>query len=335
MNAVTRTLLACSSLAAAILVGSPTFARTPTPTATLTVTVTPFPTPCPSATPTVSPEQLSEFSGEVWIDAPYYPRAAVTARIDGNVCSVPAYIPPSTCGGPPPVTPPSDPGPHTTSFALSVLSTSAKLGCGYEGAPVAFFIGDTQANQTAVWHAGTSQNVNLNIGPPFAFFQGEFTLTFHPDEPIGVRGPAGMVALIGHNVCGRATRGLWKGRDPQGREFFPYSVIVYSNEQRPGCGVEGDQVILNLVWRGGEGDVSSGKTVAVAREKGVWHAWNGTPPEINLTMDPVGIQLASVGDGASRDRGASAWAELSVGLSAFGLVGIAIAAAMRRKAATR
>jgi hypothetical protein len=340
MKAIAVASVVSLTLVVSLALGESALARTPTPTATPAATDTPLPTPCPSATPTVAPEQLAQFFGEVWLYVPGpYPPGAVTARIDGTACSVPAYIPPVSCGQPPPVTPPSDPGPITGKYAISVLSASERPGCGYEGAQVDFYVGDTRATATATWHAGESQQVNVTTLPPFAFFHGQFTLTFQPSPEIGVDGPAGMIALVGNKPCGRALRGIWLPRDPRSGGVYDYWAQVYSDEWQDGCGIDGDKVAFELIWNtSGTGDVSNGDVVGVAREKGVWHAWGdgNTGIELNLTFDPPNaIALASVGDGASRDSDAGAWAELALGLSVLGLFGIAAAAAIRRIATTR
>ena len=343
MKSLVRTSAVLLPLVVALVLGgaararSPDAIRTPTSTPTATPTAKPTPTPTPwLPLPPLPPEEVAKFSGEVWLEtvSGRWPlEGHVTARVADAVCGD-ETVGASPCPDQPCVVPPSDPPPHIRKFQMDVVSAALKPGCGYEGAPVTFFLGDKQAIRTAMWHAGTSQEVNLTAGPPFAFFQGEFTLAFQTAEPIGVSYPAGMIALIGDNVCGQATRGIWRGRDPQGRDVYWYSVLVYSDEQQQGCGVEGDEVAFDLIWHGGPGSMNVGRTVAVAREKGVWHAWDGTPPEFNLTMYPVGVQLANVGDGGSRDGGAAAWADLSLGVSALGLLGIVAAAVLRKGSTT-
>jgi hypothetical protein len=199
------------------------------------------------------------------------------------------------------------------------VPAEAKPGCGYEGAPVTFYVGTMQATATAVWHAGASQEVNLTAGPAFAFFRGELTFQSGIDESIGVSAPVGMYAFIGDNVCGGETRGVWKR--------FPYYVVVYSDEQQAGCGTEGARVTFTLRDR-------QGNIIGVAREKGVWHAWGveNVGQELDLTMDPVGgITIVNVGDGSSQGSG-TLWRELSLVLAAVGLGGFAAGAALRKRA---
>ncbi len=335
MKVLVRASMTLPVLVAALALGGAAHARSPspTPTSTPTDTVTPSPTwtPWPTATPTLPPETVAKFSGEVWLDdfGRYDHAGWVTARIGDSVCGV------AVCAtGPGPcLRIPIDPAPLVRAYNLDVVPANEKPGCGYEGAPITFFVGDTQAKQTAIWHAGASQELNLSTGPPIAVFRGEFTLAFEPSEPIGVDMPAGMIAYVGNNACGQAINGIWRGRDPQGRVFYWYSVLVRSNEQQQGCGVEGDEVVFTLIWNGKPGNVNVGKTVAVAGEKGVWQAWDGTPPELNLTMYPVGTQLANVGDGPTRS-GEVPWTYLAFGLSVAGALGIAAAVALRRRAST-
>ena len=320
MRMFTLVSLVAVGLGWALLVREPAYARTrmPTPTATPTVASTPTPTPWPTPTPTLPPERVAKFSGEVWLDAfgGYRKGGRVTAKIGDTVCG---EEPPS-CAAPPCILVPADPPPHTRDYHLDVVPAEAKPGCGYEGALVTFFVGGKQASQTAVWHAGTSQEVNLTTGPPFAFFRGELTFQSGIDESIGVSAPVGMYAFIGDNVCGGETRGVWKR--------FPYYVVVYSDEQQAGCGTEGARVTFKLRDR-------QGNIIAVAREKGVWHAWGdgNVGQELDLTMVPVGgITMGNVGTGGSRQNGTTLWAEMSLVLAAVGLGGFAAGAALRRRA---
>ena len=318
MRAVSRILLLGVSVVVALAVTSVN-AQTPTPTATVT--------PSPSPTPTVAPAQLAKFSGNVWL-VPFDSRI-VTAKIGDVVCA-------SSCPGEHCLQFPIDPAPVMVPYDLDVVPQEVKPGCGYEGATVTFFVGDKQADQTAVWHAGTSQQVNLSAGPPVAFFEGQLTLSFLPSQPIGVSHPAGMIALIGDTVCGEEVNGIWRERDPQGRDYYRYAVVVYSNEQRPGCGVEGSQVVLKLVWNPLEGNANNGEIVAVAKERATWHAWGqgNTGQELNLTMDPVTkIQVGNVGEGPSRSE--VPWVNWVVVLAVAGLLGVSMTATLRRRIWTR
>ena len=302
-------------------------ARTPTPTATRTATAsatapptaTPQPTPCPPDTPTADPAQVAQFSGEVWLYVPGpYPPGGVTAKIGDTVCSIPAYVPP-TCGQPLSVSPPSDPGPITGSYAIDVLPASVKPNCGYEGAQVMFFVGDARATNTATWHAGRSQEVDLATLPAFAFFQGHFG--FPGQAPTVTTEQVHMYAFVNGNLCGREARGLWGG------ESF-YYVTVYSAEQQSGCGAEGVDVTFELA------DLQD-NILGVAREKGVWHAWGegNVGQNLDLTMDPPSaIQLASLGDGSSQRDESLPWPALAAVLGLGGVLTIAGSIAIRRRA---
>ena len=225
---------------------------------------------------------------------------------------------------------PVDPAPVAKSYHIDVLAAEQKPGCGYEGALVTFFVGDIRASQTGLWHAGNIQEVNLTAGPPFAVFQGAFTLAFDPSEPIGIDRPAGMLAYIGGQECGQAIYGIWRLRDREGHVAYRYSVLVRSSEQQAGCGVEGSEVVFKVVWRGQEGYVNVGRVVAVAREKGIWHAWDGTPPDLNLTMVPPEVTVVSVGDAPSQGTDGR-WAAVSMLAAAVGLAVIAAGVALRRR----
>jgi hypothetical protein len=216
-------------------------------------------------------------------------------------------------------------------YGLDVLPAEVRPGCGQEGSPVTFFVGDKQAKQTAVWHAGTSQEVNL-FDIPFAEFHGDITLPPGLDPSLFQYGPLGMYAYVNGNLCGEVgPGGIWRD--------FPYEEVVKSAEEQPGCGVEGAEVTFKLHDREGPMLGVARNIIGVAREKGVWHAWGdgNVGQELNLTIDPVstaGIHLANVGDGGSQHGDAALGIELSLGLSALGLLGIATAAVLRRRVAT-
>jgi hypothetical protein len=89
---------------------------------------------------------------------------------------------------------------------------------------------------------------------------------------------------------------------------------VYSAEQQAGCGVEGSQVTFKLLD-------PQGNVIAVDRETGTWHAWDGVsyPQQVDLTFGPAGgITMPGTGD---KPGGASPWLPLSVGLALVGLAG--------------
>jgi hypothetical protein len=314
MKTIVAVTVTLSLIVTALLAASVAFARTPTPTATPTATPWPSPTLGPTTTPTLPPGQVARFSGQVWEDAfgGYWSAGDVTAKIGDIVCGREARYCEPPCVSHFPV----DPPPVTLTYQMDVFPAELKQGCGYEGAPVTFFVGDSQAKQTAVWHAGTSQEVNLSMDPPAAYFYGNAMIPAAISLPVGYHYPE-VNAYVNGNLCGRDTGFVWSELD--------YDVIVKSAEEQPGCGVEGAPITFKL--RDDRENI-----IGVAREKGVWHAWGegNTGQELNLTMDPAGIALANVGDGSSGDRDTKPWIALPLSLAALGLLGIATAAVLQR-----
>jgi len=270
---------------------SSTIAVAETPTPTQTSTATPSPTP--------SPQQTSVFQGQARLDAHTYP-GPLTAKIGDVQCGEREPVAVSGGGG-------------ASLYRVSVISDEIKPGCGYEGAPVTFFLGDQQAHQTGIWHAGSFQLLSLAAGYPFAEFSGTLSTNGQLLSEI-------LVPYMGDKPCGYGTS-TWVGTGPH----YSYSAIAYSNEQEPGCGVEGAEVTFKLLD-------TQGNVIAVAQEKGVWHSWGGTgsPQNANLTMVPVGgITLGNVGSGPGTGTDKASWVGLA--LFAFGLSGIAVGAALRRR----
>jgi len=208
-------------------------------------------------------------------------------------------------GTPPYITPPGGGGPV---FSISVPSEEVLPGCGYEGTVVTFLVGDLRAPQTAVWHAGAFQGLELTIGPRFANF---ITITGAEVEK-ALRAGGKLVPYVGGKACG-------------------YGGVVYSNEQAPGCGVEGSQITFKLLD-------AEGNVVAVANQTAAWYAWDGNydhAPRLNLTFTPAGgIKMPGTGTGDVSPGEASVWGWLTLLLA---LVGLASAAglALRRRAMTR
>lgn len=263
--------------------------------------VTPTATPTPAATPTPSPQQTATFQGSAWLNA-HTSLGPIVGKIGGVACSEP-----SVAG--------FGPDSNVPRYTLHVVSGDVTAGCGREGAVVNFVVEGQSASQTAVWHAGSSQSLNLIAGPVFARFGGGLSIN---------RTSSGesVVPFIGNQACGYdMTDGILGS-------VSLYDVVVYSAEQQAGCGVEGAQVTFKLL------DPQS-NVIAVAKEKGLWHAWDGVsdPQLLNLTMVPVGagITVGNVGTGGSQGSGASVWASLSLVLASVGLGGIATGAALRRR----
>jgi hypothetical protein len=166
---------------------------------------------------------------------------------------------------------------------------------------VTFFVDGQQAARTAVWRSGgggdPSRILNIIVGHPFARFI--------------VVLDGRVVPYIGEKLCGN-------------------SEVVYSNEQEPGCGVEGSQITFKLLD-------AQGNVVAVANERAIWHAWDGVsdPQRLALTFGPAGgITLPGTGTGHGPERAAALWGPLALALTSLGLAG-GIALAFRRRAITR
>jgi hypothetical protein len=210
----------------------------------------------------------------------------------------------------------------TLRYRLDVVSNEIKPGCGREGSVVTFLVGDRQAFQTAIWHAGSNTILDLVAGAPFALNSGEAQWKC----PL----PGRLVPFVGGVACGYDNpQDALTGPCPSGA-VGSYSVAVYSAEQQAGCGVEGVEVAFKVLD-------AQGNVIAVAKEKGVWHVWDGTGggQTLDLTLVPVdrtGIKLGNVGTGGSQASGTADWRDVSLVLGAIGLGGIAAGAALRRRA---
>jgi len=298
MRMFTLASLVAVGLGLALVVRGPAYARTPAPTAAPTLTST------PTTTPTPPPELVARFNGAAWVDARPSPDD-ITAKIGDVVCGTAKQR--LMADAP-------------NHFDLAVVSDALKSGCGREGATITFFVGDRRA-QTAVWHAGTDTDVDLIAGPPFAYVGGRVTWNC----PLNAR----LLPFVGDLACGY----------PDPVEYLPppcsdntvgYSVVVYSQEQKPGCGTEGVEITFKLVD-------FSGSVIAIAAEKGAWYAWGGTNEvqRLDLTMVPVGgagITVGSVGTGDGPERATAPWGPLALALASLGLTGGIAALAFRRRA---
>jgi hypothetical protein len=103
--------------------------------------------------------------------------------------------------------------------------------------------------------------------------------------------------------------------------------VAYSAEQQAGCGVEGSQVTFKLLD-------AQGNVVAVANEKGTWHAWDGVSElqQLNLTFGPRGV-ITMPGTGTG--DGTNAWRTVAIGLASLGMAGAGLGLALRKRAMTR
>jgi hypothetical protein len=191
------------------------------------------------------------------------------------------------------------PGTSGLFFSLFVPSEEVLPGCGREGAVVTFFVDGRQAPQTAIWHSGIMYHViDAIVGHPFAHF-----VVFFDGR---------VVPYIGDKPCGN-------------------SEVVYSNEQEPGCGVEGSQITFKLLD-------AQGNVIAVANETATWHAWDGIsePQTLRLTFGPAGgITMPGTGMGGGPAQAAAPWGPLALALASLGLAGGIAALAVRRRAMTR
>ena len=292
-------------------------ARTPTPTATMSPL--PSPTPSPTATPTIPPDQIAVFRAHTWVDA-HLVGAPIVAKIGDTDCgqSVPVAIvcDPISCG------PVQD---------VPVVSNQVKPGCGFDGAKISFLVAGKPALPTVTWHAGRGPFLELVAGYPFASFGGTFSwpgqlpwLDRNDSETASV-----LIPYIGDKACGYndILTGEW-GTTGWIRNAYHYSLIAYSNEQRVGCGYEGAPITFKLVD-------AQGNILATAGQKGVWHAWDGTPAtfeSLNLTLvTPSGIRVGSVGTGDSRESGGTRAGVVALGLALAGLATLATGATLRKR----
>ncbi len=283
-------------LGLALVVREPAYARTRTPTPTATPTVT--------STPTPVPPRPAAFHVKPWVNGRDDTARNVTAKIGGTLCATGQPSFPTGVGARP-------------LFQLTVPAEEVLPGCGREGAVVTFFVNGQQAPQTAIWHSGISQHFSVIIGPPFARFSGVAYTNMR-------LGNEAIVPYVGDESCGDKAPSHWIGIGP----YYSYGAVVYSNEQQAGCGSEGAQVIFKLLD-------AQGNVIAVANEKGTWHAWDGVSDlqHLDLTFGPAGgITVGGVGTGGSQGSGAALWRELSLVLAAMGLGGIAAGFAVQRRA---
>ena len=279
------------------------YARTRTPTPT------PTPTSTPPATATPVPPQPAVFHLIPWVNGRDDTARNVTANIGETLCATGDAVFPT--GSRP-----------RAVFQLRVPSEEAVPGCGREGAVVTFFVDGRQAPQTAVWHSGISQSLNVIIGPPFARFTGVVYTNLR-------LGNETVVPYVGDESCGDKAPSYWIGIGP----YYDYGAIVYSREQQAGCGVEGSQITFKLLD-------AQGNVVAIARETGIWHAWDGesyaTAQRLNLTFEPAGfVTMPSTGTGDGPEQATAPWGPLALALASLGLTGGIAALALRRRAMTR
>jgi len=265
-------------------------------------TPTPTLTPVSVSTATPVPPQPAVFHIIPWVNGQDDTALNVTANIGETLCATGDPVFPT--------------GSSRPVFQLRVPSEEVLPGCGREGAVVTFFVDGRQAPQTAIWHSAVSQSLGLIIGAPFARFSGGVGPDrFHHQV---------ILSYVGNVSCG------------DGRTNDPgdgYGAVAYSAEQQAGCGVEGSQVTFKLLD-------AQGNVIAVARETGTWHAWDGesyaTAQQVNLTFGPAGgVAMPGTGTGGGPQRAAAPWGPLALALASLGLAGGIAALALRRRGVTR
>jgi len=260
---------------------------------------TPTPAAMPVATATPVPPEPAIFDIFPWVNGQETAHD-VTAKIGETTCAT----------GVPGI------GTVRLHFPLSVPSEEVVPGCGREGAVVTFFVDGRQAAQTAIWHSsGMSQILWVIVGPPFARFSGGV-------GPGRLSPRQVILPYVGNVSCGHGGAG-----DPGDL----YEAVVYSAEQQAGCGVEGSQVTFKLLD-------AQGNVIAVANEKGTWHAWDGVsdPQRLNLTFGPPGgVTMPNTGTGDGPERATAPWGPLALALASLGLTGGIAALAFRRRAMPR
>lgn len=296
-------------LSASLAGGAVAYARTPTRTAT------PTPSPTPTATPTINPASLgsrpAEFIVWLWVDG-HRSSEPIVPKVGDVVCG--------EDGGPVSVTESGD------EQQLVYVETAPKVpGCATEGSTITFFVDGRQANQTWRYHREPNVWVRflvLTVGPSFARVGGYFSW---PDQlPILNGSEDDSKSVLIPYIDGRACGYDWVLAPEGGHR---YVVVVYSSEQRAGCGYEGAPITFRLV--DGQGNV-----LATAEEKGVWHAWDGTDAtaeQLNLTLvTPRGIRIGSMGTGGSDAR--STPSDAVLGLALAGVAALATGVVLRRRA---
>lgn len=251
--------------------------------------------------------------------------------MDGWVSGAPvtAKIGDVDCGRPFMLAIVCDPGPCGPMYALDVVSSQIKPGCGYEGATIQFYVGGQPA-QTAAWHGGSDQGMRLIAGPPFALNAGGFTWNGDLPRVSVATSPEQTGALVPHVgdvACGYAYVLRWAAWLDTPIKSYEYGVVVFSDQQQAGCGYEGAPITYKLLD-------PNGNVIAVAREKGVWHAWGGrsSSQELYLTMVPGDIKIGSVGTGDSQS-GDGVPRGLVLGLALVSVTTLATGMRLRKRVA--
>ncbi len=257
------------------------------------------PTPGPTTTPVPLPVAL--FGGTAWLNG-QNSNGPIVAKIGQQVCGTAVVY-----------TIPDD----GISYRVEVASDQAIAGCGTPGATVTFFVAGQEAQETAVWQPGESENLTLIAGPSFSSFTGLLTINRRLTSEK-------LEAFAGNIACGEWNH--WIGVGPQ----YSYAVNVLSNQQA-GCGTEGASISFKMLD-------AQRNVIATANEVGVWHAANGisNPQQLNLTFTSVGgggVFIPNVGSGGV-SGGTAGLTGLALLLGSLGVIATAFGLALRRHATT-
>lgn len=188
--------------------------------ATPVLRATPFPTSPPL--PTASSDSETMILGaSLWVDA----RPAtgeVLAFINGQECGKgQASF--------------ADQGSPFTTFGIAIASDADKPGCGVPGAVITMTVNGRELNGPLVWMPGFQAMDALAAGPPFARYYGRIRADF------GSLPRMRVVPYVGDAVCGEQLTSSRLALDESS-----YTVVVDSEDSRPGCGRPGAVVVFKL-----------------------------------------------------------------------------------------
>ncbi len=287
-------VLLCLTALVAIIAIQSVYAEMPTSTPTPTAASTPLPAGRWWLTPTPSSAEgpVATFHAYVWVDAQPEAGDVVLPKIGDQVCGSAARRL-VTEGG--------------SYWDVEVVSDSFMPGCGTPGVIITFWVEGRRANETAQWYPGEEERIELVVGAPFALFGGIVNRDINWPEEI--------MPVINGKDCGYAIHGFVDAN--------VYDVVVYADEFRQGCGVDGTQVKFKLV------DVETGEVKAVAREAGTWHAMLSEHLDLTL-IEGMGISFGNVGTGKSA-QDANDIRDVEVALLLAGAFGLGAGAIVKIK----
>jgi len=169
-------------------------------------------------------QQLHVVTGRVIVDGlPATDGTRIDALVGGNSCGDVDFRPYTA----------------VSSYMLHVLGEADRPGCASEGESVVITVGNVPVGEVT-FASGQSSRLDLIAGPVPMWFEG-----------VGRLGPQPVV-YVGSLVCGEA-------RLFQSFGFHTYTVYVFPDALRPGCGAPGrivtlrieDEVLLQAVWQAG------------------------------------------------------------------------------------